>query len=80
MKCSADRNVPKTFLNITKIVLTATLVLLSIVDLVYAISYSDSGIVAAVNFYTPVVKIATFVSAFEFSNLSENVLINFIIL
>lgn len=66
MRCSADRNVPKNFLNLTKIVLTASLALLSIMDLVYAISYTDSGVVAAVNFYTPVVKIATFVSELEF--------------
>lgn len=62
MKCSADRNVPRNFLNLSKIVLTGALVLISIIDLVYAISYDDSGTVASFNFYTPVVKIATFVS------------------
>lgn len=62
MKCSNDRNVPRNFLNLSKIVLSGALVFLSIIDLVQAISYSDSGTVAAFNYYTPVVKIASFVS------------------
>jgi hypothetical protein len=57
-----DRNIPKNFLNLSKIILTAALVVLTIIDLVYTISYEDSAIVYAVNYYTPAIKIATFVS------------------
>lgn len=51
-------------LNISKLILTVAITLLTIVDLVMAISGTD---VAPALFYTPVVKIASFVSSSEFS-------------
>jgi ATP-binding cassette subfamily C (CFTR/MRP) protein 1 len=60
IKNSGDRSIPKNFLNQSKLLLTAVITILTIVDLVYAISYD--GRTYAVHFYTPVIKIASFVS------------------
>lgn len=57
---SGDRNIPKNFLNQAKLLLTAVLIILTIIDLVYAINSDDNS--HAVHFYSPVIKIATFVS------------------
>lgn len=62
IKLSGDRNIPKNFINQSKIVLTALITVLTIVDLVYAISNEESEAVHAVHFYSPVIKIASFVS------------------
>lgn len=62
IKHSGDKNIPKTFINQTKLALTVVITVLTIVDLVYAISKEDGGSVFPVHFYTPVVKIASFVS------------------
>lgn len=59
---SGDKNIPRNFLNQSKLVLTAVASIISITDLVYAISYDDSDVTHAVHHYTPVIKIATFVS------------------
>lgn len=61
IKLSGDRNIPKNFLNQSKIVLIALITILTIVDLVYAISNDEDGAVHAVHYYSPVIKIATFV-------------------
>lgn len=60
MRSSADKNIKVNLLNTSKLILTALITILTICDLVYAISYS--GDTFAVHFYTPVIKIATFVS------------------
>lgn len=64
IKNSFNRNVPYGFLNISKLALTGCLILLSIVDLVVAIIDNENGDIHAVDYYTPAIKIATFVSTF----------------
>lgn len=61
IKHSGDKNIPKNFLNQSKLTLTAFLAILSISDLVYAINY-DEGASYPLHFYSPVIKIASFVS------------------
>lgn len=68
IKRSGDKNIPRNFLNQSKLILTAAITILTIVDLVYAISYEDKGNVFPVHFYTPVIKISTFVSPFTASS------------
>ncbi|XP_062546109.1 multidrug resistance-associated protein 1 isoform X12 [Armigeres subalbatus] len=58
---SRNRNVPWSTLNITKLAVVSTLIALTVVDLIKAIS--TDGPVAPVYFYTPVIKIATFAYA-----------------
>ncbi|XP_014486459.1 PREDICTED: multidrug resistance-associated protein 1 isoform X2 [Dinoponera quadriceps] len=60
---SKRRNVPYTWLFITKQVLTIALILLSIVDLGMAIHESSSSEVSSVEYYTPFIKIITFILA-----------------
>jgi hypothetical protein len=60
MRRNFDKNIPTTFLNNSKLIVTATITILTIADLAYAITYD--GITAPVHFYTPAIKIATFVS------------------
>lgn len=59
---SINRNIPYGFLNVSKLLLTGALIILSIVDLIVAIANNDSEPVFAVDYYTPAIKIATFVS------------------
>lgn len=63
IKNSGDRNIPRNFLNQSKLILTAVATIVSITDLVYAISNENTGNVFAVHFYTPTIKIASFVSS-----------------
>lgn len=63
---SKRRNVPYTWLFIIKQVLTIALILLSIVDLGMAIHESTSREVYSVDYYTPFIKIITFVSILSF--------------
>lgn len=60
MRQSYDKNIRVNFLNISKLILTALITIITICDLVYAMTYD--GPTYAVHFYTPVIKIATFVS------------------
>ncbi|XP_076672367.1 multidrug-Resistance like Protein 1 isoform X1 [Andrena cerasifolii] len=60
---SKKRNVPYTWLNISKQVLIGALILLSIIDIGKAIHRSTYDTVYNVDYYTPVVKIITFVLA-----------------
>lgn len=60
MRQSYDKNIRVNFLNSSKLILTALITVLTICDLVYALTYD--GNTYAVHFYTPVIKIATFVS------------------
>lgn len=53
---------PYGFLNVSKLILTGVLIILSLVDLTIAIVNNDNQDVFAVDYYTPVIKIATFVS------------------
>lgn len=63
IKKSFNRNVPYGFLNVSKLLLTGCLILLSIVDLVVAIIDNENGDIYPVDYYTPAIKIATFVSS-----------------
>lgn len=62
MKNSFNRNVPYGFLNISKLILTGGLIILSIIDIIIALVNNDSRDVYPVDYYTPAIKIATFVS------------------
>lgn len=62
IKNSINRNIPWGFLNATKLILTGGLILLSLVDLIVVIVNQDDKAVFPVDFYVPVIKIATFVS------------------
>lgn len=64
MRQSYNKNIRVNFLNSSKLILTALITILTICDLVYALTYS--GPTFAVHFYTPVIKIATFVSVSHF--------------
>lgn len=65
---SKRRNVPYTWLFISKQVLTIGLILLSIIDLGVAIHASAYGrTVYNVDYYTPVIKIVSFVSMLFFT-------------
>lgn len=63
---SKRRNVPYTWLFISKQVLTVGLILLSIVDLGVAIHESTYRTVYSVDYYTPFIKIISFVSTTGF--------------
>lgn len=62
IKKAMNRNVPWGVLNISKLIGTAALLLLTIVDLCMAASRNSEGIIYPVDFYTPVIKIVSFVS------------------
>lgn len=61
---SVNRNIPFGFLNITKLIATAVLIILSATDLIIAIIQNgdDKFAVAPFEFYSPAIKILTFVS------------------
>lgn len=65
---SKKRNIPWNWLNITKLLLTIVLILLSFTDLVTNLAYSESEQfkVYNVDIYTPVIKILSFVSIHAF--------------
>lgn len=67
---SKRKNIPYTWKFISKGVLTAALIVLSIVDLSVAIHNSNYTTVFNVDYYTPFIKIITFVSLFSLSILS----------
>ncbi|XP_017881737.1 multidrug resistance-associated protein 1 isoform X2 [Ceratina calcarata] len=58
---SKNRNIPYTWLSVTKLVLIGALILLSIVDLGYAVHNSSYETVSNVDYYTPFIKIVTFI-------------------
>lgn len=62
IKHSMDRNVPWGVLNCSKLVFTGALILLTIVDLCMAISLHNNSYIFLVDYYTPLIKIITFVS------------------
>lgn len=57
-----NRNVPWGVLNISKLVFTAALVILTAVDLIMAVNSRMEAHIYPVDFYTPIIKIVTFVS------------------
>jgi len=59
-KSSINRNIPFGFLNVSKLILSGLLIILTIVDLVVAFANSDDIEVYPVDYYSPVIKIATF--------------------
>lgn len=62
MKSSINKNVPWSFLNVTKLSITIILTILSVVDLVCATNGSDAADIYPVNYSTPIIKAVTFVS------------------
>lgn len=75
---SKRRNVPYTWLFISKQVLTIGLILLSIIDLGMAIHANAYGhTVYNVDYYTPVVKIVSFVSMLFFTLVNINIILSF---
>lgn len=62
IKKAMNRNIPWGVLNVSKLVLTGALILLTVIDLCMAASYNSNGNIYPVDFYTPAIKIATFVS------------------
>ncbi|XP_052898371.1 multidrug resistance-associated protein 1 isoform X3 [Anopheles moucheti] len=61
LRKSADKDVPWSIVNVSKLLITGSLIVLTVVDLVKAISTDD--ITAPVFYYTPVIKLATFIFA-----------------
>lgn len=57
-----NRNTPWGFVNVAKLILTAGLIVLSLIDLIVVIANQEDQDVFPIDFYTPVIKIATFVS------------------
>lgn len=62
IKNSINRNIPRGFLNSSKLILTGTLILLSIVDLIVVIVNKEEQDIFPVDYFTPAIKITTFVS------------------
>lgn len=62
IKNSINRNIPYGFVNVSKLFLTGVLIILSIIDLAYALINIENKALYAVLYFTPVIKIATFVS------------------
>lgn len=60
---SPNKNIPWTWKNVIKLGLTVFLIILTFVDIGIAISKQDAFAVHQVHFYTPVIKIASFVLA-----------------
>lgn len=65
MKSSPTKNIPYSFWNLSKLVLSAGIVIMTCIDLGVAIKYNNSAeqIIFPVHFYTPIIKIATIVSS-----------------
>uniref|UniRef100_A0A182WGR0 ABC-type glutathione-S-conjugate transporter n=1 Tax=Anopheles minimus TaxID=112268 RepID=A0A182WGR0_9DIPT len=61
LRKSADKDVPWSVVNVSKLLIIVSLIVLTVVDLVKAIS--TDGISAPVYYYTPVIKLATFIFA-----------------
>lgn len=59
---SLNRNIPWNILNISKLIITLLLVILTICDLGSAISRQSEIDIYPVDYYTPAIKIGTFVS------------------
>ncbi|GAB0099313.1 multidrug resistance-associated protein 1 [Sergentomyia squamirostris] len=63
IRSSRNRDIPWGFLNVCKLSVNWLLIVLSLVDLIKAILAKEDAAIFAVHFYTPVIKIATFVLA-----------------
>uniref|UniRef100_A0A1B0DM26 ABC-type glutathione-S-conjugate transporter n=1 Tax=Phlebotomus papatasi TaxID=29031 RepID=A0A1B0DM26_PHLPP len=63
IRSSRNRDIPWGFLNTTKLAVNCALIVLTSVDLIKAMISKEEGAIYAVHFYTPVIKIATFVLA-----------------
>lgn len=62
IKNSINRNIPYGFVNLSKLMLTGSLIVLSIIDLAVAAMNNVNERVYPVSYITPFIKIATFVS------------------
>ncbi|XP_049277101.1 multidrug resistance-associated protein 1 isoform X1 [Anopheles funestus] len=61
LRKSANKDVPWSIVNVSKLLIIVSLIVLTVVDLVKAIS--TDGITAPVYYYTPVIKLASFIFA-----------------
>ena len=61
IKNSKDKNIPWSFLNISKLCLNGFIIILTIVDLGMAVSEQDVEAIYPVHIYTPLIKIFSFV-------------------
>lgn len=64
IKNSINRYIPYGFVNISKLMVTGSLIVLTILDLAVAVRNNENGVVYPVSYITPFIKIATFVSIF----------------
>lgn len=62
IKKAMNRNIPWGVLNVSKLIITGALILLTVVDLCMAARHNSEGKIYRVDFYTPVIKIVSFVS------------------
>lgn len=69
---SKNRDIPWGFLNVSKVVINIALIVLSSADAIMAIVTDDKSIYA-VHLYSPVIKIATFVSTNYFRDIHNNI-------
>lgn len=58
---SKERNIPWNYLNISKIFITFLLMVLTLVDLGFSVHKSSNDVVPDVEYYSPIIKIITFV-------------------
>lgn len=65
IRSSRDRDIPWGFLNASKFAINLGLILLSTADAIMAVTH-DNATISSVHLYTPVIKIATFVSFIDF--------------
>ena len=65
IKNSITRNVPYGFVNASKLILLIALIFLSVIDLAIALAKNENKAVYPVSYYTPTIKIGTFVSALD---------------
>lgn len=73
MRNSTSKDIPFSVWNVSKLVLSVALVILTCVDLGLAIKYSGSDdMIYPVHYYTPIIKIATFVSVISLCNKKKN--------
>lgn len=61
IRSSKDRDIPWGFLNVSKLVINVGLILLSTADAIMAVTH-DNATISSVHLYSPIIKIATFVS------------------
>lgn len=72
---SKKRDIPWNFLNISKLILTGALIILSLTDIIMSVNSEET--LYSVDIYTPIIKILTFVSTQFFCQQFNNQQLNF---